>query len=155
MSDTLQEAKQYLRDNWHKGVNCKCCGQFVKLYKRKFGSLQAQALIMMYQLHQESEWVHVREIIEKLNIHGDFSKMAYWKLIEEKENTSSDKKNSGYWKITEIGKQFVLNSIEIPSHVFVYNAKLQGYSETKTNIVKSLGEKFSYKELMNNLNETV
>lgn len=48
MSDklyTIEEAKQLLKDNWEKGIECPCCTQFVKLYKRPLYSAQAYSLI--------------------------------------------------------------------------------------------------------------
>lgn len=148
--ETIKEAKEYLRSNFNEGVNCPCCNQFVKLYKRKLGSMQSQGLIILYNLSKEKDWIHVREITKNINLTGDFAKMSYWKLIEERANTESTKKNSGFWRITQRGKDFVGNKIEIPSHALVYNSKCFGFSEEKTNIIKSLGKKFNYNDLMNN-----
>lgn len=148
--ETIKEAKEYLRKNFNEGVNCPCCNQFVKLYKRKLGSMQSQGLIILYDLNKQNEWVHVREITKNINLTGDFAKMSYWKLIQEKPNVGEFTKNSGYWKITQRGKDFVDNKIQIPSHALVYNSKCFGFSEEKTNIVKSLGKKFNYNNLMNN-----
>lgn len=147
---TLQDAKEYLKKNFNEGCSCPACGQFVRLYKRKLGSPQARGLILLYSLHRSTgkEWIHIRKIIEQVNVHGDFAKMVYWGLIEEHSNEDEDKKNSGLWRITEKGKRFVRNEIKIPSHALVFNGKLQGFSGTTTDIVDSLGKKFSYRELM-------
>ena len=63
----------------------------------------------------------------------------------------ADKKNSGYWKITQKGIDFVNNKIQVPSHVHIYNGKVLGFADTTTNIIKSLGTKFSFYELMNDV----
>ncbi len=148
--ETIKEAKQYLRQNFDKGeaVGCPCCGQLVKRYKRKLGSPQTKALILLYKLNQNSDWVHIREIVKEVNVHGDFAKMLHWKVIEQLPNDSPQKKNSGLWKITELGKQFVKGEILLPSHVYLFDSKFIGYSDTTTSVKQSLGKKFNYAELM-------
>lgn len=146
----LSKVKTYLRAEFDKGCECPACGQFVRQYRRRIGSPQCRGLILLYSIHtkRETEWVHIREIVKEVNVHGDFAKMVYWNLIEEKPNTDKDKKSSGLWKITDLGKKFVKNEIKIPSHALVYNGKCNGMSETQTDIIESLGKTFNYNELM-------
>lgn len=33
--ETLEEAKQFLRENWEEGADCPCCTQKVKLWKNR------------------------------------------------------------------------------------------------------------------------
>ena len=148
--NTIIEAKRHLRENFNTGTDCPCCGQFVKLYKRKLAATPSRMLIRLYSLLDG--WNHVSEIVKGISSTGsnDFSKLAYWKLIEEKGNLNNDgKKNSGYWKITKKGRDFVENKIRIPSYVLIYNTKCYGFSDDETTIIGALGEKFSYNELMN------
>lgn len=151
--ETLVEAKTYLRGSWKKGVSCPCCGQFVKLYKRKLSSVMSRMLIRLYHLPQG--YNHVSKICKDISNTGthDFSKLTYWGLIQEQVNTDTKKRTSGNWKITEKGCQYVEKRITMPSHVFVYNSKKQGFSETMTTITKSLGVKFNYSELMKTTKE--
>ena len=146
--NTLSEVKKYLRESFNDGCNCPACDQYVKLYKRKLYSTQARALIMLYFLNKKTEWVHVRQIMEKINISGDFAKLVYWELIIEKEKGKEDKKTSGLWKLTQKGKNFILNKSSVPKYVFIYNSKLQGFSNEQTTIKDALGDRFSYRELM-------
>lgn len=172
---TVNEVRSYLKENYHDGVDCACCGQLVKLYRRKLGSAQVQALILLSLINMEKEWCHSREITKEINITGDFAKMLYWGLIEAKPNTresikqskddngnivsekiivrDESKKNSGFWKITEKGKDFVNGDITIPSHALIYNAECIGFSGTTTTIQASLGKKFHYGQLMNQRDE--
>ena len=46
---------------------------------------------------------------------------------------------------------FVENKIEIESHVYLYDAEFLGHSDTKTNVIECLGNKFNYQELMNEI----
>ena len=80
----------------------------------------------------------------------DYSIIKHFDLIEEEIDHETEKKNSGYWKITKKGIEFIEQKIEVPSHVHIYNGKVLGFADTTTNIITSLGNKFSYKELMNN-----
>jgi len=146
----LGSVKKYLREQFDDGCECPACGQYVKQYRRRIGSPQCRGLILLYSIHNnlQKEWVHIRDIIKEVNVHGDFAKMLYWELIEEKPNDNNEKKNSGLWKITNKGKSFVRNEIKIPSHAFVYNGKCNGMSESTTDIVESLGKKFNYNNLM-------
>ena len=148
--ETLKEIKDYLRDNVNEGCRCPACNQMVKLYKRKIYTTQARALILLSRLQVKSEWVHVREIMKRINITGDFAKMSYWGLIEEQRSDLKEKRTSGNWKITEKGINFVRNETSIPSHVLIYNGKKIGFSETDINIIEVLGKKFNYYELLNN-----
>ena len=45
--ETVKEAKTFLRKNFDQGIDCPCCGQFVKKYKRKLNSSMAYALILI------------------------------------------------------------------------------------------------------------
>jgi len=148
--ETIKQAKEYLRENFEKGVECPCCGQHVKLYKRKLNSTMARCLIKMTRL--QNGYNHVRDIVKGISDTGtnDFSKLKYWGLIEEMDNNNDNKKTSGYWKLTKKGYLFAKNEIKLPKYAKIYNTKLVGFSKEYTTILDSLGEKFSYLELMNN-----
>jgi hypothetical protein len=148
---TIQEGKEYLRENFDKGVSCPCCGQFVKLYKRKLTSSMAYGLILM---SKTNGWVHLENYFKGLNIpssiRGDMSKLVYWQLLQKQIGKREDGSNrTGMYKITDKGKMFVNGQIEVNSHVLLFNNKLQGFSNELINIKKSLGNKFNYNELMN------
>lgn len=148
---SVSQAKEHIEQNKFKGVDCPVCERLVKYYKRPIGGIQSRALIHLSRLQKDKggDWVHVRGIIERLNVHGDFAKMKHWDLIEEKpKSLDKDTKTSGLWKITEKGQQFVDNEIRIPSHVFLFKGELQGFSESTVDIIDALGTKFSYAEVM-------
>lgn len=149
MNILLEEAKQELQENLHEGTECPCCGQFAKLYKRKFNSTMARCLIKLYGM--EDKFHHVSQIIEGISPtgSGDFSKLRYWGAIEEMPNDNRTKKTSGYWRITEAGRDIVQNPLKkLEGYALVYNSealKMEG----ETTLVDALGEKFDYQELMN------
>lgn len=145
--ETIKEAKDFLRASYVRGATCPCCGLFVKLYKRKMGSVMARCLIRLSHL---DGYVHVREIVQGISDTGtnDFSKLLYWGLIEELPNKDAKKKTSGYWRITPKGRDFVNRRIMVPRHVFVFNAVALKFSDETTSIIDALGAKFDYHELM-------
>lgn len=146
MSRTVEEAKQELRDNWENGANCECCGQFVKLYRRKLSSSMARTLINMYNAKADFNWVHRNNFKAVSN---DYSYLRYWGLIQEKKlEYNSEKKNSGYWGITNKGREFVKGNSRVPSHIRLFNQKFYGFEGKEVTITDCLGSKFNYNELM-------
>lgn len=156
---TLEEAKQFLRDNWEKGTNCPCCKQSVKLYKRKLNSGMAYALMIMYRIDRslppdgDRFFEAGKEIAKTVDvaIALEYNKLAYWGLIETRTKDSGEgNSRSGLWRITQKGKDFVEDRISVPRWVYVYDAAPRKVSEEKTTIKEALGDKFNYAELMGN-----
>jgi hypothetical protein len=151
---SIEAEKKRLRSEFEKGTTCKCCGQTVKLYKRKLNSSMAYGLIIIYKIHQSigfDKAVKMNREVAKLKIPSsniEYAKLSHWGLIEEQESDSTKKNKSGYWKITKRGIDFVINGTSIPKYVFIYNGKTQGRSDETVLISESLGDKFDYKELM-------
>lgn len=147
--ETIKEAKEHLQLNAQKGSECPCCHQFVKVYKRKLSSVMARMLIRLHMLGPGHH--HVLQIVTGISDTGtnDFSKLRYWGMIEERKNDDKDKRTSSYWKITPSGSQFVNKWGEVPMYAFIYNKRCLRMSiDERTNIIKALGSKWSYKELM-------
>ncbi len=151
-TDTLKAAKQHLRNNWNSGTDCPCCGQIVKLYKRKFNTIMARGLISLYHLCRGNQnYHHVSDIMTKISPTGssDFSKLRYYGLIEEESNDDTAKKTSGNWKITSLGIKFVHQRIIVPEYLHIYNTKVRKFDGNTIGIRDALGMKFNYTELMN------
>jgi hypothetical protein len=147
--ETIDQAKQYLRDNCKKGVECPCCHQYVKLYKRPMHTAMAVSLIKLYRLSRERiEYHHINEYVDLSA--GDFSKLRYWGLVEEKQKDADDstKRTSGYWKITDAGIQFVLEQAKVQSHILLFNSKFLGFAGDMVSIKDVLKNKFNYQDLM-------
>ena len=149
----IESAKAHLRENFEKGTSCPCCGQFVKLYKRKLHATMARMLIGLYRA-DAGEFLHIKQLIALTGMSeftcGDFAKLTYWEFIEQepKPDEEKDKRTSGRWKITAVGKKFVEGEISVPSHAKVFDSKFLGLAGDRVSIKHCLGEKFSYEELM-------
>lgn len=153
--NTTKEAKEYLRANWEKGTNCPCCGQYVKLYKRRFNSGMARSLLIIYRLTKakngSDKWLHLQREFANLGINSnaaDYSSLKWWGLIEPAENDDPSKKTSGFWQITDSGIAFAEKRTKISTRAFLYNNKFCGFSTEKIDIKEALQDKFDYEELM-------
>lgn len=156
---TLQEAKDILRAEWNDGVECPCCTQFVKLYKRKITSSMAYALILIYKyfkmIEPGAKWVHMNDYLNGIEglpypiKSGDNAKLRYWDLMREKTELRSDGSNrAGYWQLTDLGRAFVEGNASVLSHAKVFNSKCYAVEGKEITIREALGEKFNYTELM-------
>lgn len=143
----LKEAKQFLRANWEKGTKCPCCGQSVKLYKRKFNAGIAVFLIKLHKATKNGNFIHASEVLNGTKS-LDYSIAVHWGLIEGDSEEVDGKRQSGMWRITEKGSQFVKNLRNIPSHIHIYNNTFVGFGEETIDIEQALGDKFDYEELM-------
>jgi hypothetical protein len=151
--DALSQARVMVFSNWIEGVDCPCCGQFVKLYHRRLNRGMAWSLIQIYKYFQQEgceEWLHVEHHLKRNPLASDFTKLAYWDVIEEYGGVRDDgSKRVGLWKITQLGKDFVEGKILLPSHVFLYNDTFHGLDQASmTTIEECLGKAFNFTELM-------
>lgn len=153
----LKDARIELFKNPEKGKPCPCCGRFVKKYRRQIHSTMAITLIAIYHLSKDGKFHHVSEIFtrSRVAIHrlngGDWAKMSGWGLIEEmpKDPDQTSTRTSGFWRITQKGIDFVWCRIKVPRYMYVYNQKIEGFSDDDfVDIRHCLGKKFNYQELM-------
>lgn len=150
----VKDAKDILRTKLEKGVNCPCCQQFVKSYRRKITSTMAYGLIMLYEKHGLSEFHLEKSLIESnliKTVRSDFPKLRYWKLINQlagKRNDGSSR--NGYYQITDHGLQFVKDMIDVEKYIYIYNnTPYKKSSDEFISIKDALGQKFNYDELVN------
>jgi len=151
---TIEEGELFIRDNIEKGCICPVCKGTAKLYKRKINSGMTLFLIGLYKLRIRTgkRYHQNKNIMSEMDLNTsslDYSVLKHFGLIKDQENEDTEKRKSGFWCITKKGAAFVLNEIKIPSHVHLYNNVLVGFSETTINITEALGNKFNYKELLN------
>lgn len=148
---TLRQAKEHLRKNFEEGVNCPCCGQFVRLYKRPINSTMARALVWIAGESQKSKggWVDVPAKAPKwLTKTNQHTTLRWWGLLERMPNEESYKKHSGVWRPTKKGIAFALGETKVPQYILHYNNKVIGQSDETVDISEAFGVKFDYKEVM-------
>jgi len=145
ISQSVADAKKELAINFNEGMDCPCCGQLVKQYRRSISNQMAKSLIKLY--HLPIGFHHRRDFDEGFTC-GDFAKLKYWNLIHPKENEDSEKKDSGVWRTTSAGMAFVRNTLKVSKYALIYNGDLRGYEGKLIDIEQALGLKFNYEELM-------
>lgn len=146
---TIAEAKQHLRDNWEEGIVCPCCGQDVKLYKRRIYKSMAICLIKLYKLTVQGNTNFYFHVSEFDATGGDFAKLSYWGLIKEKINQPGQKgRTSGYWLITNLGTAYVKNLVGVERFAKIFDGRLVGFEGEQVKIREALGKTFDYEEMM-------
>lgn len=154
---TIQEALDVImehRDDPH-GIRCPCCNQMVKRYRKKLNSGMAAELVqLVYLSGVERRWVHISKEAPVSVINSrQVSALKHWDLVERKRGYDVAKGKwhniKGVWRPTRRGRQFVVNRWQImPTHIYVFNDKREGFSNTTCTIEQALGEHFDLDELM-------
>jgi hypothetical protein len=162
---SLAEARKKTLAAAEQGIECPCCGQFVKLYRRKFNCAMARVLLSIYRWTEKklaetsdfgAEWLHVPGHLLKHKLpRSDEAKMTLWGLLESMQGERQDgSRRNGYYRITDLGKRFARNEVRLPKYVWIYNQRPFGFSDGKVrpnetiSIIEALGESFDYRELM-------
>lgn len=157
---TLRIVRKDLFDKaQHKAVPCPCCQRLVKIYKRRFNSGMALALVYIYReyMHVRSggsdAWVHVERLLRDkkapTGTRGDFHKLRYFGLIEQAEGMRADgSPRNGYWRITTKGILFVEERVKVPTYAIFYNQEMLALDGPDIGIRQALGTKFNYEGLM-------
>lgn len=152
--NTIEEAQDWLTERADEGADCPCCGQFVKVYKRKLYSTMAYSLLLIERFFASSDvsWLHVPDFLDGKGVvarGGDFAKLSFWGLLESGEGPRHDgSSRNGMWRITPKGVDFVRGRIIVPKYIFLFNQQCLGFSEEQIHITEALGDDFDYRELM-------
>jgi len=139
--ETLEEAREFLRQKRHDGATCPCCKQHVQVYRRTINAGMAVALILISRTPpMDNDWVDIRTV--KGLRGGDYAKLRYWRLLEQNEESP------GLWRLTQRGLQFVNDRERVTRYAHVYNGRLLKVSGEAISIRQALGNKFDYQKLM-------
>lgn len=144
----LEEAQDELRRRLLEGeaVECPCCTQLAKIYRRKIHATMARHLILMYRADSDDGWFHMGTVLG--GPYGDAAKLSYWNLIEEAPERRVDGGRAGWWRVTDRGRAFVERELVVPEYARIYDGRLLSYEGDGVRITDALGEKFDYGELM-------
>lgn len=142
---TLREIREYLGEHGMEGVDCPCCEQFVKVYRRSLASSAGRVLIAMWR-KAGADWVHVPGLGEQ---GGDPLKARFWGLIERDQSSREDgSSRTGWWRLTPSGVAFVQDRHQVPKYAHIYNNIALLLDGPQVSIRDVLGKKFRYDELM-------
>lgn len=131
-------------------VDCPCCDQRCKIYRRPIHATMARELISIYKFYPDpqGEFFHLPTLLSPRG--GDVLKLSYWGLITPEVGTREDGSGrNGWWRITETGVAFVRGWVSVPRHAVIYAGRLLDLDDTeKVTIQQALGNKFDYDRLM-------
>lgn len=146
-TDTLGDARDWLRERVNDGEHCPCCGQFAKVYRRKIHSRMAADLLTAYRDVGQSWW-DSRETLRYAG--GDYAKLAYWHLIQEStgDYREDGSTRTGLWRLTDHGVAFAEAKILLPKYARIYDGRCLGFDGELIGIQDALGTKFHYADLM-------
>lgn len=142
---TVAEAKAALTAA---GGTCPCCGQLVKLYKRKLHAQMAAWLCsLVRQSGPDLHWVSIDELPAR---GGDYGKLVHWGLIEQQDKAPEDTKRrtSGLWRPTIAGRVWVQRGSAVPKYALVRLGQLVELTGELITVEDALAEQFDYAQLM-------
>lgn len=156
--EQLLEAKKFIQENKQDGVNCPCCGKYVRQYERKINSGMILFLIGLYRLTKpyfgrDEIYFDNKEILMKMNLTArslDYSILKHFKLIKDDYNDDESKRKSGIWRLTNLGRKFVEGNVRLKKYAVIFNGKFIEYKGDFVSIKDCLGSKFNYSELLKN-----
>lgn len=145
------------------GGQCRCCGQFVKVYRRTITSSMGLALLYVYNYFDSRGWIagdslHVAVYLAAQRADpritagwhgGDWAKLRYWNLIEPVPGLRDDgSTRAGLYTITALGRAFAERAATVPKYVYLYAQMFLGNNGPPVSIDDVLGERFHYNDLM-------
>ena len=149
---SLREAHAETMRNADKGVDCPCCGRYVKRYAHTLNAGRARALAWLVGASRGGrEWVHVPSKgprwLVKTNQHPT---LAWWELVERREHDGTDDglTAQGWYRPTQRGVDFAHGRIRVPRKVHTYNGDVLEVSDEMTTIATAAGERFDIAEEM-------
>ena len=152
-SDTLDEARARVREGRASkdGIDCPCCGQKCKNYRRRLNKNMVKGLLALFKATSRTVGVfrHVDDFLppEIASKGGTFALLAFWGIVREKPNEDEPTKNrSGVWAVTIRGLSF-LQGARVPEAVYTYNGGALRFEEATVTIHDALGVRFDYREL--------
>jgi len=137
-------------------TTCPICRNRSKARPRSLSGSACRGLIWMYQ-QDAHQWHHVDRIMcgtkSASAVAGDWSRTAGdgWELTERAEPDPGDdsKSSSGMYRLTQIGRDFVLGLVTVPSaYVWHQRHRRLAPNARQIGIETALGQRFDYAEVM-------
>lgn len=154
---TLAEARALVLAKRDEGVDCPCCGQFAKVYKRNLSAAMAEAIILIERATRadRSQQFHMGQLLDTYATSrtakggGDPMRLRFHGLVDLVPGRRADESwRVGYYTITDNGVKFALDQYRAPKYVYLYAQECLGASEETISVVEALGNHFNYRQLM-------
>jgi hypothetical protein len=156
--DFFGDAEHYLaqlKTNWratieNDGGHCPCCDKWGKISPFTITETHALALLWLSKAPCDSDgWVDVPPIAPAWMLRGkNYTTMAKWGLIEQGGHDDTSKRSDGFWRVTAKGLHFLCGTTTVPRKAFIYNNKVQGWSDECVSFRDCFGRHFDYADVM-------
>lgn len=144
----LEELRSWVAERAEDGVECPCCGQLVRVYRRKLNANMARflcSLVRESSARKPGDWISYRQCEYAGR---DYPYVALWGLAETRASVEPRQRTSGLWRPTALGVDFVRGRYRVPSHAKIRDNRVVEWSGELIGVREALGEAFSYEELM-------
>lgn len=157
---TLAAARALVRAKRREGVDCPCCGQFAKVYRRKLSAAMAEAAIVIERATRgaRSRPFHMGQLLDAEACSrtarggGDPMRLRFHGLVNLVPGVRADESwRVGYYVVTDLGVKFARNEHRAPKYAYLYAQECLGVSEETVSVVEALGNYFNYKNLMSGI----
>lgn len=136
------------------GVQCPCCDQLAKVYRRRITPAMVGVMIELGRRHKAgARWVKIgRGGIQTPG--GDYGWLVWWNMIECLPGEREDGSNRvGMWKLTDTGYAFLRDNLRVRRYVYVYAGKQipdpPGADMSTVDIAQVLRRPFNFNEIVN------
>lgn len=152
----LEDVIEFVEENRKKGVECPCCSQYAKEYKRPVNltmveTLQAFAAYIgdgdRSVYHNAVDVSNQCEIprLKRNGFGGDFAKFVHYGILEQM--PAERGKNSRHWRIGSEGWLFLEGKLAIPKFHHIYDNRLLGLSGPNM-FIHEFKNRFDFREVM-------
>ncbi len=145
-SQTLEQARDAVREGRDDGIVCPCCDQLVKVYRRKINAQMATAAAWMARRGGDG-YIDMSTAPPEILRNREYSRLALWMLVEAEPGRNASGSKRGRWRLTDLGRSFVRGSLRVPRCLYVLNGKVVDASRETLTIAEVEG--FSLDEVWN------
>ena len=133
---TIDRIREWIADEASKSdkFHCPFCDKKVTVYHRPIHKEMGQFLMKLYQKdRQYSRFYPMRELDPTaIKAASDGSYLIHWGLVQKSGKQDDAPPNS--YRITDKGRAFVSGQLMVPSHCYMLNNKVVGWSDRQMHI---------------------
>lgn len=144
-------ARAVLRDHLADGIECPCCAQHAREYKRPLTAVAARALAALWRVHGTT-FGHLptvaRDHLADVSHQGGYLVLsAHWGLMIP-ETLTRDDGRAGYWAVTAKGTDWLLGRAAVPKYARIYNGDLVRLEGPAFTVLDAFAGQFDLDELL-------
>lgn len=144
---SIREARAKIYAERDSGIDCPCCGQRCKVYRRVITDKMALTLLAHHALF-DTGWGDLNASKRKLKRpSNDTAFLALWHLFEPKIDRDGNRVAS-QWRVTELGECWLAEQTSVAKYADVFLGRLLRLHGPQWGIHDALGEGFDLDKLL-------